>query len=457
MKNDYAQAIVTTGRIIDAWLPWKIQYDRTPGLSVGIVHKGKLVYKNGFGFADLELQKPATAKTCYRIASISKTFTAVAIMQLVERNKLALDDKAITYLPWLKIKNKGLNSRAITIRNLLSHTAGVFRDGTTPHWASDAFPDRTALKKSILDKTLVFENSTCFKYSNFGFAVLGEIIRKASGMPYEQYVSDHICAKLRMHHTAPDFDETMSQWLAKGYGRVIPNAERDCFQHCATHAYSPATGFLSNVEDLAVYLGSLSLVRDDKRILTRESKKELFREHWPTGKENKSYGLGFDVEQCENRKITGHGGGFPGFITRMSLDLKYDIGVIVLSNTSESSSVAITEGVFKTIYAVFDMIGNDNHHEMQKASFSNYKGLYRNRSEDAVVVNAGPHLISFNPQTSSPLAKASTLLPHKKNVFLMKTFSNYNSPGEYATFVGASGREKAQRLIWGSTPLERVM
>ena len=70
MNKNYSKAIATTIRILDAWLPWKIKYDHTPGLSVGIVHRGKLVYKNGFGTADLELQKPATAKTCYRIASI---------------------------------------------------------------------------------------------------------------------------------------------------------------------------------------------------------------------------------------------------------------------------------------------------------------------------------------------------------------------------------------------------
>ena len=93
MDEDYHQAIAHTARILDAWLPHKIQYDRIPSLSVGIVHSGRPVYQRGFGFADVESKTPATARTCYRIASISKTFTAVAIMQLVEQGKIGLDDR----------------------------------------------------------------------------------------------------------------------------------------------------------------------------------------------------------------------------------------------------------------------------------------------------------------------------------------------------------------------------
>src|SRR5262245_32710930 len=99
-EKDYARAITSTAKILNAWLPGKIQYDRIPGLAVGIVHDGKLVYQKGFGYADVELKIPVTPGTCFRIASISKTFTAVALMQLAERGKIDLDDRIEAYLPW---------------------------------------------------------------------------------------------------------------------------------------------------------------------------------------------------------------------------------------------------------------------------------------------------------------------------------------------------------------------
>lgn len=198
MDKDYLKAIKYAIKIFDAWLPWKIQYDRVPGLAVGIVHNGKLIYQKGFGYADVELKIPMTPKTCFRIASISKTFTAVAIMQLVEQRKINLDDRIERYLPWFKVKTKNSDSSNITIRQVLSHTGGVFRDGNTPHWENDKFPNLAGLKKSISNKSIVFENLTRFKYSNFGFALLGEIIKKATGLNYDDYVTKHIIKKLGM-------------------------------------------------------------------------------------------------------------------------------------------------------------------------------------------------------------------------------------------------------------------
>src|SRR5438034_334541 len=94
------RALTATGRVLDAWLPLKIAYERVPGLSVGVTHRGRLVYAKGVGFADVEHAIAATPRTAYRIASNSKTFTAVAIMQLVEQGKVALDDRIAKHLAW---------------------------------------------------------------------------------------------------------------------------------------------------------------------------------------------------------------------------------------------------------------------------------------------------------------------------------------------------------------------
>ena len=205
MQHDYKKEIEQTTKILDAWLPWKIQYDHIPGLAVGIVYKNNLIYKKGFGYANIKLKTRMTPETCFRIASISKTFTAVAIMQLVEQNKINLDDKVEKYLPWFKVKNGKLTSSNITIRQLLSHTAGVFRDGVTPHWENDIFPDIKLLKQSVSSKSLVYENLTKFKYSNFGYALLGEVIKEVSGLEYNAYVTKNIINEIGMNHSFPDY------------------------------------------------------------------------------------------------------------------------------------------------------------------------------------------------------------------------------------------------------------
>ena len=455
MKNDYARAIKLAAKVIDAWLPLKIQYDLMPALSVGIVHNGKLVYKRGFGFADVRSQQRATPDTSYRIASISKTFTSIAIMQLLEQGKLRLDDKVQKYLPWFKARTNDLDARNITIRQVMSHTAGIFRDGNTSHWDDDKFPGVAGLRKEI-SKAVVFENLTHFKYSNFGYALLGQVISKASGINYDDYVKNNIIKRLGMTKTAPDLTEQSEGWLAKGYSRIIPGKERKTFNHIRTNAYASATGFLSNVSDLAKYLGALSLKRKGAdALIGRESKKEIMRAHWATGEGPESYGLGFKIYKIDTRKIIEHGGGFLGFITQIALDVENDIGVITLSNTNDSSASEINRGIYETIYKFVDESGK----YLAGKKISNqesYAGTYRSRWNDEVVVGLDANLISFNPQVNSPIKNGVLLKPKERDKFLIDSRFNFGYVGEYVSFAFGKNKRKAKKLVWGSSPYERI-
>lgn len=456
MGKDYKKAIKYATKILEAWLPLKIQYDRIPGIAVGIVHNGKIVYQKGFGFADVESKIVMSPKTCFRIASISKTFTAIAIMQLAEQGKINLDNHIEKYLPWFKAQTKDSDLSNITIRQVLSHTGGVFRDGNTPHWENDKFPNFAELKKSISNKTVVFENLTKFKYSNFGFALLGEIIKKVSGIDYGEYATKHIIKKLGMDQTAPDFSKSNNDWLAKGYSRPIPNKEREAFSNAETKAYAPATGFLSNISDLAKYLVAMSLKRKEvNALIDRESKKEMIRECWPTGEENESYGLGLDIHKIEKRKIVGHGGGFAGFVTQISLDVENDIGVITLTNTNDSSCGPINTGIFESIYKFVDE--KSKYVDGKKIiKQEQYEGVYRSRWADTIIVGIDASLIAFDPKTNSPV-KDGTLLKSKwMHKFVMETKSNFDAFGELATFIFDKKAKRATKLIWGATPSNRL-
>jgi len=448
------RAIATTGRVLDAWLPLKIGYERVPGLSVGITHRGRLAYAAGFGYADVENAIAATPKTAYRIASNSKTFTAVSVMQLVEQGKLALDDRITKHLPWFKAKVKDRDAANITIRQALAHTGGVFRDGVTPHWTDDRFPTAAQLRRSVSTRTVVYENSTRFKYSNFGFALLGAVIAKTSGMPYQAYVTENIIEPLGMKRTAPDLTPESRAWLAAGYSRPIPDRPRERFEHCKTNAYASATGFLSTVEDLSKYVGALSLVRNTTKLVGRESKKELFRQHW-TSPVDGSYGLGFGVWQVDGKRIVGHGGGFPGFITRIALNIDDDIGVIVLANANDSPSGFIADGILEAIFR-FAAPANDYFAGPAKPGLRRFEGAYRSRWGDQVVVSTGSRLVAFAPQTHSPVKEGTILRPATASSFVMDSPFSFDSPGERARFTGPGRDGKAGRLIWGSQPLDRI-
>ncbi len=455
MKENYTKAIRHTSKVLDAWLPWKIQYDQIPGLAVGIVYNGKLVYQKGFGYSDIKLKIAMKPKDCFRIASISKSFTAFAIMQLVEKKKINLDDQVETYLPWFKARTKYFNSSTITIRQLLSHTSGIFRDGNTPHWENDKFPDLTRLKKAISNKSLIFKSLTRFKYSNFGFALLGEVIKEASGLSYNEYVTKHIIKKLKLQRTAPDYKLKNNIGLVKGYSRPIPNKKREVFPCIETKAYSSAAGFISNVPDLAKYLSAMSLKQKIYTLVNKESKKEMMREYWDTGEENKSYGLGLVIREIEKRKIVGHAGGLAGFTTQISLDAKNDIGIITLTNTNDDSVISINTGIFETIYKFID--AKDKYNKGKKIpNQKKFEGVYRSRLSDTIVVGIATKLIAFESKTDSPIKEGVLLKAKGKNKFLMKTKLIFDSPGELATFVFGRGTKQATKVLFGATPSQRL-
>ena len=450
MKASFSEAVEQVGHLVDLWLPLKIQYDETPGTSVGIVYKGKLLYGRGFGFADIQKRKKADEKTLYRIASISKVFTTIAILQLVEAGKLRLDDKVTDYVDWFQAKTKHADAKNITIRQVLSHTAGLFRDGTTPHWETGKFPKD--LRNSFSKESLVLENVTGFKYTNYGFSVLGALIEKISGMEYTEYMNASIVGKLGLTNTHPDYRDDLSN-IATGYGRMIPREKRKVFSHYKTYAYAPATGFVSNVIDLTKLISSFSLASKGSKIIGREHKKEMMRAHEKTER-GAEYGLGLEICQVADRKIIGHSGGFHGFITQVAFDPANDVGVIVLSNALGSSACEIAFGILESIYSFIDK--RTEYSSSKKIHHAMYEGIYRNVWGDEIIGKLGDSLIGFSPYIDSPLQKRVLLEPTgKPHCFIMRIPNVFDARDEIAEFIDFKNG-KAQEVIFGSHRAKRI-
>ncbi|MFM7294224.1 MAG: serine hydrolase domain-containing protein, partial [Burkholderiales bacterium] len=152
-------------RIFSAWMEGQIAYRGLPGIAVGVVSDQQLVWSQGYGFADVKAKIPMTSSTKFRMASHSKLFNAIAIMQLREEGKLRLDDPVSKYLPWFKAKPAGDDDGVITIEQLLSHSSGLQREAGD-HWVSNEFPTREELKKLFADRQAAFPPATRLKYSN---------------------------------------------------------------------------------------------------------------------------------------------------------------------------------------------------------------------------------------------------------------------------------------------------
>jgi CubicO group peptidase (beta-lactamase class C family) len=231
---EVARAIQDALDYVPDFLEFQQPYMPFVGAQVAVRKDGELLLNHAVGFADLSTEVPLTTDHLFRIASHSKTVTAVACMQLVERGKLRLDDEASAYVPELADSPM----RSVTVRDLLAHGSGMIRDGVDgSFWSLDrSFPDRAELLNTIREHGRVLEPNEHFKYSNIGYSLLGLIIDAASGVPYRDFVKTNIVEKLGLEHTGPDLDMTRIDDYAKGYSSRVHGPDRIEIDHIDTFA-----------------------------------------------------------------------------------------------------------------------------------------------------------------------------------------------------------------------------
>ena len=188
-----------------------------PGFAYGVVVDGDLVYADGFGIANLERQIEADTRTLFRIASMSKSFTAMAILQLRDADKLGLDDPVSRYLPEAKsLTLLTTDAPEITIRHLMTHSAGFPEDNP---WGDRQLADSDLELMEMIAGGVSFSNvpGVTFEYSNLGFALLGQIVQAVSGMTFQDYTRQYIFQPLGMNSTVWEFDDAPADELALGY------------------------------------------------------------------------------------------------------------------------------------------------------------------------------------------------------------------------------------------------
>ena len=291
--------------------------------SILVAQNGQPVVSKGFGMANVELAVPNTTQTVFRLGSVTKQFTAMAIMILQERGKLRVSDPACQYLAECPAAWQPL-----TIRHLLTHTSGIPNYTNLPDFARIAVVPATSAEMvgKFKDKPLEFAPGEKFAYSNSGYYLLGLIIERASGKPYADFLQEAVFAPLAMSHTGYDNPSRIITNRAAGYGRQAGETVNAAYMDM-TIPYA-AGGLYSTTEDLLRW--DRALYTDT--LVSQKSLDEIFTP------DKGGYGYGWSIGQRFNRRAIGHGGGIYGFATHIDRFPADRVTVIVLSNVEGASA-----------------------------------------------------------------------------------------------------------------------
>lgn len=331
---------------IDDLMSTYAKYDQFNG-SVLVAEKGKIIYKKGFGLANKEWGIPNQPDTKHRLGSITKQFTAMLIMQLVEEGKLKLHAPIATYLP----NYPKHAADKITIHHLLEHSAGIpnfvsFREFYSKNSRNHFTPEKFI--KVFADSTLQFSPGKKFKYSNSGYFLLGYIIEKVSGKSYEEMLQEFIFKPLKMNNTGYDNHHTILKKRASGYeksGASYVNAN-----YLDMSIPYAAGALYSTVEDLFLWDRALY----SNVLVSEKSRKLIFKPHISTGRRNYGYGWSIGYEKIEGTKdsvnVIEHGGAIDGFHTFITRIPKNEQLIVLLSNTGKTYLSKMNKAIRQILY-----------------------------------------------------------------------------------------------------------
>ena len=332
VKHDPFQAAISR---FEAKLAQDVAEDSMGSISAGVVVGNDVIWANGFGWADIEKQIPADAETVYRTGSISKSFTAVLMMKMVEKGYFELDDPVERYFPEIKnLADKPENAEPITFRHLASHTSGLIREPKLKGAASGPISQwEEKILASIPKTSYQSMPGEKFSYSNIGFGMLGLAISRAAGKPFMDLIQEHVFDPLGMANSFFVLTDEYVPHLSMGYmqrrdGTV--DAGFPAKEHAGRGYKVPNGGVYSTVGDLSKFVAAMTGTSSEK-IFSEETRQEILKRQTPEG--GSGYGLGFFRQKDEDGYISiGHGGSVAGYNASMVFDLESKIGVVIFRN-----------------------------------------------------------------------------------------------------------------------------
>lgn len=341
---------------IDRLLAGRVREQSIPGVAAGVVCGRDLAWAQGYGVMALDDPRPVTPQTRFRIASLTKLFTATAVMLLRDQGVFALNDPAASYVPWIEtVGRPESGGTPITIEHLLTHTSGLPRDSRLTDFPRLFQPDREAAVAALASQQLQARPGEANAYSNLGYAGLGEIIAETARTSYAQFLEQEVFAPLGMAkslvHPTPDDD------TAWGHGPRRPDGPRTKAGFWQLRFATPAGGMASSVEELSAFviLHLAPYTGEQPRLLSSSTLREMHDVHYMVDPERGGVGLSWAVEISKGQHVVYHGGELPEQTSFMLLDLQAGIGVIVLTNAQDADANGMAQEILRVVRgAVFD-------------------------------------------------------------------------------------------------------
>ena len=422
---------------IPQWIELQLRLSEQPGCVIAIAHKDKIVLDEAFGYADLVKRETLTARHRFRIASHSKSFTAAGVMKLREQRKLKLDDAIGDYVDGVHA-----DVAEATIGQLLSHSAGLVRDGSDAGQFLDRRPYLSA-KELIADlaEKPPIESNTLFKYSNHGYGLIGLVIEAITGEPYKVWIKREIVEPAGLSETEPDMPIARKAPFARGHSARFLLGERVVIPgDYPTNAIASALGFVSTAADLARFYAQLS-PRAKKSMLSVASRREMTRRQWRNQHTSLEEYYGFGVISGALRGWTwlGHSGALQGYISRSCVLPDQNIAISVLTNVANGWAGSWVEGTIHILKSFAER-------GQPPRKFRDWSGRWWNMGGPLDLVPMGRRVLIADPTTWNPFLNAGEIETKGKDKGFIALANGYTAPGESVRRV----RDKAGRVkeVW---------
>jgi CubicO group peptidase (beta-lactamase class C family) len=330
---------------LNAYVVKSMKEHKVPGLAIGVVHKGEIVFQQGYGKEKLGEDNRVNTSSMFGIASLSKAFTTMAVGMLVDEGKLNWNDKVVTHLPDWRLYNDTV-TQMMTIEDLLSHRCGLKTfDGDLLWYGTNYSREEIITRIRHLPPSYNFRDG--FGYQNIMYITAGEVIEKVSGMTWDQFIDQRIFKPLGMNKTNTSITKYKDiQNVAYPHLKAIPQPLLNYDNSGATAAIN------SNVVDMQKWIQFLLAngIWEGDTLIDRSTLRKIWSVHNPlpvgswdekNGTHFKGYGLGWFLMDYDGVKVIHHGGGLPGYITKLALVPEEDLGIIVMTNDMSSVSTAL--------------------------------------------------------------------------------------------------------------------
>lgn len=365
-----------TNHLLDVWLNYQKDAQNIPAIMAAVVKDDQVFWRKAVGAANLSPNIQASADTLTNICSNSKIISAVAIMTLVEQNKLELSSDIRKLIPEYSFFHPFNDQGPVTVKSLLSHTSGLPRDTGHGYWSAPDFhfPNKEEFKQNLskLSTTTAVGNSVA--YSNVGYALIGAIIEKVSGLSYKAYVEKHVFAPLNMNASVVEMQRgTHGTKHAIGYSAEDRYRNRVPVGFFTTKAMQSATGISTTINDWSKFaIWQLQEQSPTSKLMSSKLKQQMIK---PQTQANNGWsrGLGYQIHNDDQGQTWAmHGGMCPGYNSYMKFNIDKKLGFAVFTNANRVTTAAYVKGL-NNILAL-----SEQHHDTAQSSsaLKEYQGFY---------------------------------------------------------------------------------